>query len=92
MVTINKQWIIKQLFYGTTATQFTYNTNNQIKPTVPVYGNQKLKLNSACIAMQQQVKEYIYRKQNSRFPPKGSYQKICSRLDVFIFFFLLAFF
>lgn len=32
MVAINKQWIIKQLFYGTTATHFTYNTNNQIKP------------------------------------------------------------
>lgn len=43
MVTINKQWIIKQLFfYGTAASQFTYNTNNQRKkktPTVPVYGN-----------------------------------------------------
>ncbi len=85
MVTINKQWIIKQLFYGTTATQFTYNTNNQIKPTVPVYGNQKLKLNQACIAMQQQGKEYIYRKQNSP-PPQDSYQKICSHIDVFIFF------
>lgn len=45
MVTINKQWIIKQLFYGTTATQFTYNTNNHIKPTVLVYGKKKLKLN-----------------------------------------------
>lgn len=91
MVTINKQWIIKQLFYGTIATQFTYNTNNQIKPTVPVYGNKKLKLNSACIAMQQQVKEYIYRKQNSLFP-KGSYQKICSRIDVFFFFFFTCLF
>lgn len=30
MATINKQWIIKQLFYGTTATQFTYSTNNQL--------------------------------------------------------------
>lgn len=68
MVTINKKWIIKQLFYGTTATQFTYNTNNQKKSTVPVYVNKKLKLNQACIAMQQQVKEYIYRKQNSLSP------------------------
>ena len=34
MIPINKQWIIiKQLFfYGTIATQFTYNTNNQINP------------------------------------------------------------
>lgn len=66
MVTINKRWVIKQLFYGTTATQFTYNTNNQIKSTVLVYVNKKL--NQACIAMQQQVKEYIYRKQNSLSP------------------------
>lgn len=34
--------------------------------------------------MQQQVKEYIYRKKNSHFP-KGSYQKICSCIDVFFF-------
>lgn len=39
--------------------------------------------------MQQQVKEYIYRKQNSPLPPpKDSYQKICSHIDVFIFFYL----
>lgn len=36
--------------------------------------------------MQQQVKEYIYRKQNPLFL-KGSYQKICSLIDVLIFFF-----
>lgn len=38
----------------------------------------------------QQVKEYIYRKQNSLPPPppqKNSYQKICSHIGVFIFFF-----
>lgn len=46
MVTINKQWIIKQLFYGTTATQFTYNTNNQIKSIVPVYGNKRAQTES----------------------------------------------
>lgn len=45
MVTINKQWIIKQLFYGTTATQFTYNTNNQITQLFLYMEKKKLKLN-----------------------------------------------
>lgn len=76
MVTINKQWIIKQLFYGTTATQFTYNTNDQIKRTVSVNGNKKLKLNQACIAMQRQLKEYIYRKQTPVPPSRTVTRKI----------------
>lgn len=36
----------------------------------------------------QQVKEDIYRKQNSLFPPKDSYQKVCSHIGVFLVFFV----
>lgn len=71
--------------------KFTYNTNDQIKQTVPVYGNKKLKLNQACIAMQQQLKEYIYMKQNSLFPPKDSYQKKLFSYRCFLVFFTCLF-